>query len=242
MISETEIASLTSRILDRNRAKLQAKSVIDLAGPLLKEIVDFGSATYASCLKVTEGEGLHKPALALYHHVLQMTDGIQVLIENSCVGPVVPLSRSALEAVLSLEYLFKDYENRSLIWRYYRLRKNLQQFDWAEQDEDVKAFERSYFGEPGFEKKSELRKIRERVESDKYRNLHDRLKDDKKVPDLWCKWVKDGNKTGPPNLAALAQKLGMTLVYKIVYKPYSRFAHADTYPYSEDLRHFEGML
>ena len=93
-------------ILDREKAKLRAKPITDLATPMLKEVVDVGCAIYDRCLQVTQRAFLHKPALALYRHVLETTDAIQVLIESSCVASVVPLLRSGLEGAMSLEYMF----------------------------------------------------------------------------------------------------------------------------------------
>jgi len=116
---------LGSTILDLERAKLRAKPVTDIATPMLKSIIDVGCAIYGCCLKVTQRAFIHKPALALYRHVLEMTDSIQVLIADSCAESTVILpSRSALEAAISLIYLLdKDYEHRSLVWSYHNLRK-----------------------------------------------------------------------------------------------------------------------
>ena len=76
MFSEGDVRLLALGILDREKAKIGAKPLVDLASPLLKEIVDFGSATCAFCLKIARGEDLHIPALFLYHHVLKMTDAV----------------------------------------------------------------------------------------------------------------------------------------------------------------------
>ncbi|MGO9568258.1 MAG: DUF5677 domain-containing protein [Desulfomonilaceae bacterium] len=234
MFSQEEVTALALSILDREKAKMRAKSVLDDAAPLLQELVDVGSATYALCLEITQRTDLHKPALALYRHVLEMTDAIQVLIENSCVDPVIPLSRSALEAALSLEYLSqKDYEHRSLVWRYHRLRKDLLQYDPEEQDDDV----RELFSELGPQEKAELNMLRERVESYQYKDIHSRCKD--LPPKDWYKWVLDGEKNGPANLYDLAIRLNRLIIYKTMYRLYSRVAHGDSYSYTEVLRHPE---
>ena len=153
------------------------------------------------------------------------------------MNSVDPLSRSALEAVLSLEYLFqKNYQLRSLVWRYYRLRKDLEQYDPEEQDDDV----RKLCNKLGPAQKADLNKIRERLKRNEYKEIHDRCKD-YKLNKPWYHWVLDGDKKGPANLWDLADKLGMLLLYKTVWKPYSREAHGDSHIYTADLRHPEYM-
>ncbi len=237
MGSEGDDRLLALRILDREKAKIRAKPVVDLASPLLKEVVDKGCSIYALCLEITQRTDLHKPALDLYRHVLKMTDAVQVLIENSCDNSVDPLSRSALEAVLSLEYLFqKDYKHRSLVWRYYRLRKDLQQYDPEKQDDDV----RERWNELEPREKAVLNKIHERLKSDEYKGIHHRC-EDYNLRQPWYHWVLDGAKRGPADFRKLAEELGMLLLYKTVWKPYSREAHGDSHAYTEDLRHPENM-
>jgi hypothetical protein len=53
----------------------------------------------------------------LYVHMVEMVDGIQALVAESCVAPAIPLVRSAYEASLSIEYILeKDTERRALSW------------------------------------------------------------------------------------------------------------------------------
>ncbi|MCA1554180.1 MAG: DUF5677 domain-containing protein [Chloroflexi bacterium] len=53
----------------------------------------------------------------LYLHIIEMTDGIEALIAESCPIPAIPLVRSSFEARLSIEYILKaDYQRRSLAW------------------------------------------------------------------------------------------------------------------------------
>ncbi len=238
---------LASSILDRERAKLRAKAVIDRASPNLKEIVDYGCGVYAQCLHDNGHQYIHKPALALYYHVLEMTDAIQILVENSSVEPVAPLMRSALEAVFSLEYLFqKDYEHRSLVWRYHYLRKNLRQYDPEEQDEEVQKYLKEQGNEMSLDAITELRKIRNRLESDEFEDIHQKLKG-KQVPNHWYSWVMDEIKKGPGSFKELAKNLDEKPVfpdfprmhlplYHVVYTTYSRKVHGDSYPYTKELR------
>ena len=227
---------LGSTILDRKRAKLRAKTVTDLATPMLKEVVDVGCAIYDRCLQVTQRAFLHKPALALYRHVLGTTDAIQVLIESSCVESVVPLLRSGLEGAMSLEYLFrKDYSHRSLVWNYHRLSKDLWQYSRANPDAE------KLLVNFGSQEKTELDRKERDIERPIYSVLHDKFKDKQRPPDNWYQWVSDGGEKGPTNRRDLADKLGWQDIYWSVYKPFSRKVHADVYPYTDELRHPEGI-
>jgi hypothetical protein len=57
--------------------------------------------------------------LALYRHIIELTDGIEVLLSQSCTIAAIPLLRGSFEALLALEYILeneKDYIQRSLAW------------------------------------------------------------------------------------------------------------------------------
>jgi len=202
-----------------------------------------GAAVYALCLEITHREDLHRPALALYRRILEITDAIQILIENGCVDPVIPLSRSALEAVWSLEYLFQkdeDYEHRSLIYRYHNLRQNLQEYDPRERSEDVNKFLEQYSDEMGPEEEAELTGMRQRLECAEYRDLHSKFKN-KKIPNNWYDWVPDAENPGTQGIKGLMTKLKRSNWYPTIYKAYSRVAHGGGHSHAECLRYPENM-
>jgi hypothetical protein len=107
------------KILNRAQAKVDAQKLIDAVSPLLRELVDYSTQTYMRCMHAGDTTFEDLPAFVLYLHIMEMTDGIQVMISNSCCEPVVPLTRSSFEAFISLRYLFQDdYRRRSLSWLY----------------------------------------------------------------------------------------------------------------------------
>jgi len=142
--------------------------------------------------------------------------------------------------------LDKDYEDRSLVWNYYYLRKTREQYDSAN------PYTKKWLRDFGPQEKVELDRITKRIESEVYSVLHDRLKQSK-VPNNWFKWVLDDGESGPSTIKDLSKKLTETRrnlgakkydmegMYVTAYKPYSRTAHADIDPYTNELRHPEGI-
>jgi hypothetical protein len=107
-------------ILYRELATVQVAQTYPQAAPLLREVVNFGTHAFVRCLSYGEGEeNIHLAAFALYRHVLELTDSIEVLVSNGCPSASAPNLRSSFEALLSLEYITEpdaDYRARSLSW------------------------------------------------------------------------------------------------------------------------------
>lgn len=107
-------------ILYRDLAIAQARPVIDVAIPLLEELVNFGTHALMRCATSAQGEENEDvAAMSLYRHVIEMTDGVAVLISQSCAYPSIPLVRSAFEALISIDYIIENdgtYVTRSLSW------------------------------------------------------------------------------------------------------------------------------
>lgn len=108
------------RVLYRELSVVQAKDTIDVACPLLQELVNYGTNALARCATSVTGRVEDDLAiLALYRHIIEMTDGIEVLLSHCCPIPAVPLLRSSFEGLLSMEYILEDeehYVSRSLSW------------------------------------------------------------------------------------------------------------------------------
>jgi hypothetical protein len=107
-------------ILYRELSKVEAKELIEVASPLLQELVNYATNALVRCSTSVSGKVDEDVAIfALYRHIIEMTDGIEVLISQSCVIPAIPLLRSSFEAFLSIEYILekdKEYPRRSLAW------------------------------------------------------------------------------------------------------------------------------
>jgi len=121
------------KILNRVQARVDAGNLIDTACPLLEELVDYATWVWRRCEMAGNTTYEDMPAFVIYPHSIEITDGVEVLIAQSCCEPTVPLIRSSFEAFISLQYLLDDdYKNRSLSWLYFdhlRASKKYRQLD-----------------------------------------------------------------------------------------------------------------
>lgn len=105
-------------LLQPNMSKSHAIAEITLVSDLLANIVNFATHFIARCGEsVDKTDYINSPVFPLYLHMIEMTDGTQILIAESCPLPAMPLVRSSLEALLSMDYIMQaEYERRSLSW------------------------------------------------------------------------------------------------------------------------------
>jgi hypothetical protein len=123
------------KILYRELSKAEAKEVIDIASPLLQELVNYGTNVLARCAtsqnlsgKVDEDIAV----LALYRHIIELTDGLEVLLSQSCSLAAIPLIRNSFEASLAIEYILENdanYTQRSLAWLLGYVHKHLDAYE-----------------------------------------------------------------------------------------------------------------
>ena len=107
-------------ILDRDLSNSAAEQLIGLAAPLLEELVNYSTNALVRCVMEP---GCQKDVdlvvVGLYRHIIEMTDGIETLVAQSCAIPALPLLRSSFESLLYQEYILEseqEYSRRSLSW------------------------------------------------------------------------------------------------------------------------------
>ena len=111
-----------NKLLERDLSRVAAKPITDIASPLLQELVNAGLMAFLRCEVEVADKGVENEdvaALILYRHMIEMVDGIQVLVLQSCGTAAIPLLRSEFEASMGLSYLLGDadrYLQRSLSW------------------------------------------------------------------------------------------------------------------------------
>jgi len=110
------------KILDREFSKAAVTPITELSTPLLVELVNAGLMIWRRCELEVGRDGRENEdvaAIVLYRHLIEMVDGIQVLIADSCGTSAIPVLRSAFEGTTSLLYLLSEdakYVERSLAW------------------------------------------------------------------------------------------------------------------------------
>ncbi|MEO8276376.1 MAG: DUF5677 domain-containing protein [Thermoanaerobaculia bacterium] len=220
-------------VLDRDLAMAEARETIEIAAPLLRELVNHGTNAYIRCQALTDRTGSVDEDLAaftLYRQVLELTDGIEVLVSNSCPVAAIPLVRSSFEAVLGLEFILRaESGQRGLAWLCgYLVRK--QKF-YKSLDETTpqgaeyrKRFELEIGRAPGIPSawvKHGLAGVAASIAMDHLKDLFAEVKSAINENQHWY-----SIRGGPKDLSGLADHLGHSIEYKTFYTRWSRFAYA----------------
>jgi hypothetical protein len=120
-------------VLYREFSKVSAEQIVPNASPLLQEMINYSTNALVRCATSASGNRDEDTAiLALYRHIIEMIDGVEVLISQACSVPTVPLLRSAFEALLSIQYILEteqDYGRRALAWLVGYIHKRLDMYE-----------------------------------------------------------------------------------------------------------------
>ncbi len=210
------------KLLDRDLAKVAAKPLIDLASPLLIEVVNKATKVFRRCevsivrgdeTETVEKEGEHVAPLLLYWQIIRMGDGIEVLISNSCSEPALPLLRTMWEVYLSLEYIFKEhYKRRSLSWLCSYFHDQIESHEILEK--------KSSNSDTGLSSSEVVRRLHALI-ADKLSTIEEEYKRQKKKRRHWYSLFG-----GPQHLRELACQLSKEREYDLLYRKLSSVAHA----------------
>lgn len=221
-------------ILYRELSKAEAKEFIDTASPLLQELVNNATNVLARCADSTSNKVDEDVAiLALYRHIIEMTDGIEVLISQCCGVPAVPLLRSSFEASLSIEYIVEkdtEYTRRSLAWLIGYVHKRLdmyERFDPSttkgqefkrlfDQDKTLSTIKMP----PSSEAQKAIANLQPMLSKPHLKDVEKEYSSYKRAPN-WYQLFG-----GPPHLRALAEYLKRGAQYEFLYRQWSTTSHA----------------
>jgi hypothetical protein len=219
-------------ILDRDLAKVAAAQVIELASPLLQELVNFSTHALVRCVSERgfQQEG-DLAVVGLYRHIIEMTDGIETLVAQGCVIPGIPLLRSSFESLLYQEYILEneqDYIRRSLSWLvgyvhqrlalYERLDSSTargQEFQRFVQDDSIA---RTVAFPPTTEAQEAIANLQSLLNQPHIQPIEIEFSSFGKKPN-WYRLFE-----GPANLADLSSRLNRRALYEL-YRTWSRTAH-----------------
>lgn len=224
-------------ILYRELSKVEAKEIIDIASPLLQELVNYATRALVRCATSIPGKvdktDQHIAILTLYRHIIEMTDGIEVLISQSCATPAIPLLRSSFEALLSMEYILEkdaEYIRRSFAWligwahkssdMYERLDPSTlkgQEFKrLCDQDETLSSVKMP----PSSKVQKAIEHLQSIISKPHLKDVENEYSSYKKARD-WYRLFG-----GPSDLRALAVHLRRGAHYEFLYPQWSTTAHA----------------
>ena len=225
-------------LLYRELRKVEAKKIIEIASPLLQEEINYATNAFQRCQESAVGAAADEPLpmLASYYHVIGMTDGIEVLISQSCAVPAIPLLRSSFEALLTIEYILEgDYQRRAFAWLVCYVHNRLSQYEMLDPShqkgkEFLVTFAvdsvSKYMKLPSFPNLAKaIQNLQSLLNNPNYKVAdceYQRLKSKRKRKPNWYSLFG-----GPSNLRDLAKHLNWGAQYDILYRSWSSIAHVD---------------
>jgi hypothetical protein len=231
------------KILNRAQAIGNAEPLIDVACPLLRELVNHGSHVLARCAAardVVREENEDGAALALYRHLLEVIDGAEVLLSHACADAAVGPLRAAFEASLALDFILQTeplYVRRSLSWLYCHARARIRTIEALDPNSPAgRDYQRAYsaqFGSPAptlspehqEEARQSLQSLNRFVSRSQFQSIaaeYERLRAVKQRP-RWPHWYELFE--GPKTLRELASTVGRIAEYLSVYDAWSKSVH-----------------
>lgn len=223
-------------VLDRDLSIAAAREVIDIACPLLRELVNHGTWVLVRCSGAAEGDvDVDVAPFALYRQQLEAVDGIEVLLSAACVNATIPLLRSAFEALLAIEYICEtkeDYVRRSLSWLLCYNHQRLDLYDRLNPATPKgQEFHRVLVADKVMRGKLNVpidvaaarAKLASVLEKPHFKPIESEYRSFARRPD----WFHLFN--GPQNLRELAVHLNRGGFYETLYRVWSRVAHAQDF-------------
>jgi hypothetical protein len=223
-------------LFDPDLAKAQVRPVIDIATPLLTEVVAHGLALFARCSIRPEGYDENLAILLVYRHILEMLDSVKIQIAECAATPAALQLRSVFEALLTLEYMTEDKGKTKARAHAYLHEVQLQRKHfYASQDASTaegKHLRELMSGDPYYErwKPVELSEITERLKNidtvldlPSFREVAEEYARTKKARKRNPDWY--GLYDGPRNIEGLAKHLKRGASYALLYKEWSERIH-----------------
>lgn len=225
-------------LLHRSQSKAEQRELIDVASPLLKELVDNGTHVLARCI----GEASKNPdediaAYFLYRHIIEAADGVQILLSQAASAPAISVLRSLFEGYLQLLYLLQDdarYSERARAFVVVHIHDRLNFYDSIDpatkagvklfsalksEHPELEAVFKKICPNPG-QLAANLGKAFVRVHLQPIEVEYQRTRKKNPFP-AWYSLF-----SGPRNLRELADKTSRASDYATLYGQFSRVAHA----------------
>ena len=206
-------------ILSRDLSIVMGGQIIKDASTVLQEVVNYSTNAFARCATSNSDNEEDISVPLIYLHIIEMTDGIEVLLAHSCSTPAQLLLRSSFESLLSIEYILEEqYSHRALSWLTFFLRKRLslyKSYDPStpegkqlrkEMSDDKMSHDVKLTYPPKFD--DFIQNYEERLKSPKFKQIQDEIDKYKNPPKQWYQLF------GPPppqktprNIEGLAKHL-----------------------------------
>jgi hypothetical protein len=222
-----------SPILDRAGAIANAQPLIDVISPLLVELVNHATWAFRRMTVATDnlgGENEDVASLISYRHLVEVMDGVEVLVRSACTEACIPLLRAAFEASLTIDYVMADqYARRSLAWMCvyahrridrHRLLDNSTESGRELADALSREFSWTMTSHDSQDSVQRLQRVLQRPSMAAVEAEYQRLKIKSRRKPEWFQLFD-----GPPNRRQLARAVGREAEYLVLYAPWSASAH-----------------
>jgi len=226
------------KLLDREFSRKAVEPISSMSTPLLQELVNNGLMVFRRCendIAKVGKENQDVAAFALYRHLIEMVDAIEILVAHSCGTAAIPVLRSAFEGALGLLYLLDDeskYIDRSLSWlvsEMYAAIRDRQTLEpgttqgrrFAELRE--KEFAREKLVKPNTEIAQEIQHLESLLKSEQFASVAEEYLLIKKKIGRSPDWFSLFG--GPSNRSELAERVGLGSVYQLLYGDWSALSH-----------------
>ncbi|MBT3232072.1 MAG: hypothetical protein HN356_04595 [Calditrichaeota bacterium] len=219
----------------------------------LVELVDYASALLSRCLNAMELTIENVVSLTLFRHVIELTDSIQVQIENKVVAPTILQLRSIFETLLYLEFIFvcpKKTSSRVRSYEWHVVRdqwKYFQSFVTLEKEKSLTPKKRKFFKmqNASIDLYKEIKRMEAKLSGPEWEDIlneRDRLKmlgKNLRNTEWFTLFPENDAKLVPQNLADLAKTLCRYDDYKVFFVRASKMMHPKDI--GRHLKHVEGL-
>jgi len=226
------------KLLDREFSKKAIEPISSIATPLLQELVNNGLMVFWRCENEAAKPGEENEdvaAVALYRHVIEMVDAIEVMVAHSCGTAAIPVLRSAFEGTLRLLYLLGDeakYAERSLSWLVSEMHGTIKDQQTLEPGTSQgqhfaklyeKEFNRMRSLKADSEIADEIQYFEDLLFSPQLSSVAGEYREVKRRTKRSPEWFSLYG--GPSNRLELAIRVGMGSVYQLLYRDWAALSH-----------------
>jgi Family of unknown function (DUF5677) len=224
-------------LFDPELTKAQLRPVLDIAVPLLSEVLAYSLALFARCSIRPEGDDENLVILLNYRHLLELLDSVNIQLAECAPSPAALQLRAMFEALLTIEYVTQDKaqaQSRALAYLY-QIELGRRRF-YLSQDANTpegKAFRKSIENDPYAsqwkpldrpdlgERVKEIDALLDRAD---FREIGEEYRRTKKAHGRNPHWYSLYD--GPRNIRDLADLLKRGAWYAILYKELSERGHS----------------
>lgn len=227
------MSDLAAKLLDREVSRAQIEPIRSIGEPLLHKVIDEAVTVFTRCSHTAADGDVNLGILPPFHHVIEMSDGVQILLGESGVAASLPVLRSAFEALVGLKYVLReDTEARALCYVVSDLKDRIRWYDSMDPNtdrgkqyrQDIDLANNPDYPIPAFEEvdkgRRRLQQLLEQPLFKPHSEEYDRTKRLRKRTPPWYS-LHDG----PRHLRELTKATGDLDDYTVLYSQWSKTTH-----------------